>query len=177
MTEQAYTYRDGAGKCLNCGGLCDKRSTRCRPCSRNRAELVCPSCSETFPRAEFQTPAGNRKTYCKACDAKWFRNNRYKAKYDLSSADVDLILRLQDYRCAICGTLEEGRGYDYLHVDHDHTTGAVRGMLCFNCNSAIGRLSDSPKVLANAISYLTSGRDYRNSAAIEINGTAPPLSS
>ncbi|MEU2657333.1 endonuclease VII domain-containing protein [Streptomyces sp. NPDC007325] len=41
-----------------------------------------------------------------------------------------------------------------IHVDHRHGTGRVRGVLCFNCNSAIGKLGDDPDALRRAISYL-----------------------
>ncbi|WP_347878324.1 endonuclease VII domain-containing protein [Streptomyces sp. KS 21] len=41
-----------------------------------------------------------------------------------------------------------------VHVDHCHETGRVRGVLCFNCNSAIGKLGDDPDILRRAISYL-----------------------
>ncbi|MFG3348805.1 endonuclease VII domain-containing protein [Streptomyces sp. NPDC048018] len=41
-----------------------------------------------------------------------------------------------------------------VHVDHRHGTGRVRGVLCFNCNSAIGKLGDDPDVLRRAIAYL-----------------------
>ncbi|MGW4159353.1 endonuclease domain-containing protein [Streptomyces sp. NPDC004788] len=40
------------------------------------------------------------------------------------------------------------------HVDHCHETGRVRGVVCFNCNSAIGKLGDDPDVLRRAIAYL-----------------------
>src|SRR5262245_26645039 len=52
--------------------------------------------------------------------------------------------------CAICGSLER------LAVDHDHTTGAVRGALCSNCNVALGLFSDSVQRLESAIAYLRS---------------------
>ncbi|MFF3290030.1 endonuclease VII domain-containing protein [Streptomyces sp. NPDC003023] len=41
-----------------------------------------------------------------------------------------------------------------VHVDHCHRTGRVRGVLCFNCNSAIGKLGDDPDTLRRAIAYL-----------------------
>ncbi|MEU8542805.1 endonuclease VII domain-containing protein [Streptomyces sp. NPDC048717] len=41
-----------------------------------------------------------------------------------------------------------------VHVDHRHATGRVRGVLCFNCHSAIGKLGDDPDVLRRAIAYL-----------------------
>ncbi|WP_229687322.1 endonuclease VII domain-containing protein [Micromonospora parathelypteridis] len=50
--------------------------------------------------------------------------------------------------CAICG------GADPQHLDHDHRTGWVRGILCFNCNGGLGQFRDSPMRLARAITYL-----------------------
>ncbi|TDB77153.1 endonuclease VII domain-containing protein [Micromonospora sp. KC723] len=46
------------------------------------------------------------------------------------------------------------RGLDPQHLDHDHRTGWVRGILCFNCNGGLGQLRDSPTRLARAITYL-----------------------
>jgi Recombination endonuclease VII len=40
------------------------------------------------------------------------------------------------------------------HVDHDHQTGQVRGILCFNCNQALGNVHDDPAVLVQLITYL-----------------------
>ncbi|WP_229076470.1 endonuclease VII domain-containing protein [Actinoplanes sp. DH11] len=50
--------------------------------------------------------------------------------------------------CAVCGA------DDPQHVDHDHRTGWVRGILCFNCNGGLGQFRDDPVLLANAITYL-----------------------
>ena len=50
--------------------------------------------------------------------------------------------------CAICGAA------DAQHVDHDHRTGWLRGILCFNCNGGLGQFRDSADNLANAITYL-----------------------
>mgnify|MGYP001576209901 CR=1 FL=1 len=45
-----------------------------------------------------------------------------------------------------------------LHIDHNHTTGAVRGLLCTQCNVGVGMLKDSPAVLRAAANYLETGR-------------------
>ena len=57
----------------------------------------------------------------------------------------------QDGRCAICCATEA------RHIDHDHDTGQVRGMLCFRCNAALGQLDDSPDRLRRAADYLEAG--------------------
>jgi hypothetical protein len=55
--------------------------------------------------------------------------------------------------CAVCGRP------DPEHVDHDHATGVVRGVLCFNCNGGLGQFRDNPMFLAAAIEYLERRRD------------------
>ena len=59
----------------------------------------------------------------------------------------------QDGKCAICGGPPNGQ-YKKFHVDHDHATGTVRGLLCGTCNTGIGLLKDNTEILASAISYL-----------------------
>ena len=51
--------------------------------------------------------------------------------------------------CAICKTAPA------VHVDHDHATGAVRALLCFNCNGGLGQFKDDPAVLRAAAEYVT----------------------
>lgn len=58
----------------------------------------------------------------------------------------------QDYRCAIC--LADFTDNRTMHVDHCHSTGAVRGLLCSNCNQAIGLLQDNPEIIRSAADYV-----------------------
>jgi hypothetical protein len=62
-------------------------------------------------------------------------------------------------RCDICGAgLVEQNGRSMACLDHDHATGRVRGILCSNCNTALGLLHDDPVRLAEAIAYLEKHR-------------------
>ncbi len=61
----------------------------------------------------------------------------------------------QDGKCAICRIVPSRT----MAVDHCHDTGAIRGLLCSNCNTGIGLLRDNPEILARAIIYLAKGRD------------------
>ena len=71
-----------------------------------------------------------------------------KKKYGLTFESYFQILEKQNGRCAIC------RQPIKLHVDHDHRTGKVRGLLCSNCNMALGSFKDDIGILQNAITYL-----------------------
>ena len=93
--------------------------------------------------------------------AAWKRANKDKIRdtnmrllYGLTLVQYEAILKAQDGRCAICGTLRSGGIGRHLHIDHDHVTGKVRGLLCNACNKGIGFLGDSPAGLWAAEQYL-----------------------
>jgi len=77
------------------------------------------------------------------------RNYSLKRKYNITPEDYNTLYNKQQGKCAICGNSEE-----LLHVDHDHITGKVRGLLCLKCNRGIGFLNDDIKILQQAINYL-----------------------
>jgi len=77
------------------------------------------------------------------------RNNSLKRKYGITHDAYNMLYERQEGKCAICGNPE-----NLLHVDHNHTTGKVRGLLCNNCNGGIGFLNDDIKILEQAIKYL-----------------------
>lgn len=74
--------------------------------------------------------------------------------YGLTPEQYRLILTLQDGRCYICRVATGAR--KALAVDHSHTTGLVRGLLCGPCNQFIGRLGDDPEVGQRIRDYLLS---------------------
>jgi Recombination endonuclease VII len=90
---------------------------------------------------------------------KWYaRNREYVRKkaihrqYGLTPEAFDVLLQVQSGGCGICKTpLRCDRG---THVDHDHASGRVRGLLCHSCNLALGLLADSPNRLLAAADYL-----------------------
>jgi len=81
------------------------------------------------------------------------RARNYKSHFGITIADYDRMLASQGGRCAICKGASPVKG-KYFHVDHDHGTGAVRGLLCQPCNVAIGLLRDSPERCLSALMYL-----------------------
>jgi hypothetical protein len=61
--------------------------------------------------------------------------------------------------CKVCGCSMSlvGKSSESCHIDHDHKTGKVRGLLCRSCNLALGFTKDSPKILQRLIGYLRYG--------------------
>jgi len=72
----------------------------------------------------------------------------------MTQEDLDDLMVKQAGKCGICGT-DSPRGHgNKLVIDHDHKTGFHRGLLCSNCNTALGLFQDNPDILAAAIEYL-----------------------
>jgi hypothetical protein len=76
------------------------------------------------------------------------RNYHLKRRYGLTEAEVKALIEEQGGVCAVCWVEKPE------HVDHDHRTGKVRGILCFNCNGGLGQFKDDIDRLINAIAYL-----------------------
>ena len=97
-------------------------------------------------------------------------NNKQKARYELNPSERMTYNRLHKYgvtqetysklleaqqgRCAICGGSPSNTRNNCLHVDHDHETGAIRGLLCNNCNLMLGHARDKAENLRLAADYL-----------------------
>jgi hypothetical protein len=95
-----------------------------------------------------------------------------RASFGLSLEDYELMLAAQDGACAICKqpeTHKRNGKVKALAVDHDHATGKVRGLLCFDCNTAIGKMKDSPEILTSAIRYLERHTELSSSTSDERN--------
>jgi len=73
-------------------------------------------------------------------------------RYGITIKDYKQLEMAQGGRCAICGGPPSGRGR--LHLDHNHSTGRIRGLLCSTCNVGIGGLRDSTDLLMAAVEYL-----------------------
>jgi hypothetical protein len=82
------------------------------------------------------------------------RNRDYIRKYGITLELYNEIKEEQDNCCKICGTNESKVSKSRLFVDHCHTTGKVRGLLCHNCNSMLGLAKDNISILLDAAKYL-----------------------
>jgi hypothetical protein len=88
------------------------------------------------------------------------RDTKYRRYYGITHADYERMLAAQDGKCAICAKQESrfirrrAEQPRNLCVDHDHSTGEIRGLLCADCNVALGAMDDDPARLFAAIQYL-----------------------
>lgn len=82
------------------------------------------------------------------------RNKRLQSTYGISQSDYEQMLLDQGFCCKICGSKHQEKRGKRLHVDHCHTKGHVRGLLCTSCNTALGKLRDDVVRLKAAIKYL-----------------------
>lgn len=164
----------------------DGRQSYCRDCFasryRNKQEAAgklvrpadipddhkfCRTCRRVKPRSEFglrRSSAGDgRMSACKECRKVQSRAGHLKRQYDLTEQEVQAMREAQGGVCAICRTAAA------VHVDHDHQSGKVRGMLCFNCNAALGHLRDDPILFRRAVRYLAaSAASSRDEVAWEV---------
>lgn len=137
---------------------------------------VCKICGQELPIEQFLPDKKLKSGYrnvCKPCRTKqnreWYKKNGARGRrdswlwkidkfYGLTEEDFEKLLAEQDGVCAICGQPEthinrKSGIQTKLSVDHDHETGEVRGLLCRNCNWAIGKLS-TEDLLEKALEYV-----------------------
>lgn len=149
------------------------KGRKCRRCKNPFSEdietrKICPDCRGTCCQCGSAltaetTYAGNarRKQYfCKSCVSANVKRTRGNAGFDQKAYDIQRLYGLTPAQhtellnkasgcCQICKSTER------LHIDHDHTTGKVRGILCSSCNVGLGYFKDSPLLLLKANRYLT----------------------
>ena len=98
---------------------------------------TCKTCGKTLPNDMFYA----RQTECKTCFKVRVTRNQRLRLYGLTETQLDKVL--EPVACECCGSTNR------VAVDHDHKTGTVRGLLCVNCNTALGKLGDDvPRMLS-----------------------------
>ena len=142
----------------------------------------CPRCEQVKSRTEFYKNKGNGdgiSSRCAQCEREYLKDWQHKHRdrrsgyeqawrkrfpdalrkaqlrrdFGLSLPDYKALLVAQDNMCAICGA-----EMTKPHVDHDHTTGVVRGLLCVRCNFMLGYARDDRAILRAGIEYLRRSR-------------------
>jgi Recombination endonuclease VII len=135
----------------------------------------CPDCSTVKPMSEFVKNASAQSgwsAYCKPCHnargkaskdkVGGSRTYHLKRRYGITAEEADEMLSEQGGLCVICKVAPA------VHVDHDHETGAVRALLCFNCNGGLGQFKDDPNLL-HAAAYYVQFHTIRQQVQAEID--------
>jgi len=138
----------------------------------------CPDCGQVLPLGNFGLNSASKNghnSYCKPCHnargkrAKELvggeRTYHLRRRYGITAEEADVMLADQGGLCAIC------KSAPAAHVDHDHATGAVRALLCFNCNGGLGQFKDNPEAL-HAAAYYVAFHTSRQEIAAELQGAA-----
>jgi len=129
---------------------------------KDNKKSICKKCYKVYDKKRYDSDiVGQRERVKKYRESltqeqKYLtnRNTKLKRAYGLSHEQVEEMKRLQDYRCYTCGRLEIEAGSKGLVVDHNHTTGKIRKLLCSSCNTALGLLDENPKIFSSFIKYI-----------------------
>lgn len=117
-----------------CGHRYGARASTCPQC---RTHKTCKQCRRLRPLAEFHSnrlSSDGHQWTCKDCKSKIERERIY----GMTDEQFVILLADQGGLCALCDSAEPGGRSQTWHVDHDHVTGRVRGLLCFACNIQLG---------------------------------------
>jgi len=129
----------------------------------------CKLCAKEYRQQyhEINKERENRK------NKEWRNNNKKKVSglartrrlrmYGLTNREYDELLKSQNGKCAICGVPQLESNWSFC-VDHNHKTDKIRGLLCFNCNTMLGKVGDSVSILISAVEYLERNQGDNNAA-------------
>jgi Autographiviridae endonuclease VII len=119
----------------------------------------CKACNAAAARKRREDPSKRERE--KASLQKWRKNNpekvkaqRRKRNYGITQEQFDALIASQQNACAICRVGFSQSKINCPHVDHNHFTGKVRGLLCHNCNALLGHSKEDQNRLSAAIEYL-----------------------
>jgi Recombination endonuclease VII len=146
----------------------------------------CPRCQQVLSIDDFvrnRSSATGIGTYCRPCQrAKsaesiarvhgTTRHYHLMQRYGIGALEVEQMLEAQGWACLICSATLTAKT---AHVDHDHATGSIRGILCFNCNGGLGQFRDDVQCLRRAVTYLSEGAAALTAESANDDVTRSPL--
>lgn len=146
--------------CLRCR---EEKTFDLFPKNRRTKEGIgtyCLVCSADVVRARRQTEEGaqahrdSSKRWREANNER-HKDNNARWQYGVEHGTYDTMFTAQNGQCAICKTTEPGLGTKRFAIDHCHTSGRVRGLLCHRCNQGLGYFKDDAERIHRAIQYLS----------------------
>ena len=155
--DNVYVSKAGVRACRECLRQNTARWREINPTEKvGHSNLRKSHCPHGHPYDDVNTYHYNGGRQCKACtraNGKKHQDNigRFQ-RYGITKAEYEEMLVAQNNECAICR--KPLHGHKNAHIDHDHVSGNVRGVLCMSCNLSLGKFDDSPEILIAAAKYL-----------------------
>jgi hypothetical protein len=147
-----YTY--SGNHCKEC---CRKRAEKWNTLNKKRHIANVRAYNKKYHK---EHRAQIKQWYARVSKQPSFREDTYfrtiKRHYGISRQEYESLLATQGQGCAICS--RRSHSHKHLAVDHCHTSGKVRGLLCKDCNTALGLFQDDPSRLVRASWYLRKGK-------------------
>jgi hypothetical protein len=165
-------------QCIKCGEVKPLNEFTFHNRNKGQHRNFCHDCEKEWISKYHKTPHGKQKR------KEWVENNKEKileykklykhdalkqarlkvyhrtrwllVNFNMTVNDYMTMYEQQDGKCAICGTNEMNGKRKNFCIDHNHTTGKVRGLLCHNCNVSVGLMKESPELFNKAATYLRS---------------------
>lgn len=142
----------------------DKRCVRCKVVKPESSFTLRHRNSPRYIKKDYRFPA------CKECEKAYMSESKRRSysgspestrehnlrKYGITTEQWNTLLEEQGKVCKICKSPDPG-GRGRFHVDHNHRTGIIRGLLCHRCNTALGLAGDDVSILSKMIHYLNNG--------------------
>lgn len=146
---------NGMIHCCRCQNVFTKEHFNSRVYTKNgetKEQLICKEHNKKSIEVQKNKLRKNNNNFCQTSED-YTRDRYYRIKYNICLEDYDKILKSQNHCCAICRK-NESDFVRKLAVDHNHSNGKIRGLLCYNCNTALGKLQDDKNIIQCAINYL-----------------------
>jgi hypothetical protein len=141
--------------CTKCGEIKDEINFRIRTNLKRGYHSWCRECENIENRKKYIPRPPRIKTVLHKDEVKLKTKKRMlKYRYKLDYEDYIQMYNDQEGKCSICGDIKDLGGNGGLLVDHCHQTNEVRGLLCNNCNSGLGKFKDNEELLMRAIEYI-----------------------
>ena len=144
--ESIEAKTDGYKRCTVCGEQKHITKFAKHKLNSDGRAYTCKVCVREYQKEYNKRPCVRERTIIRS------KNNWLQTNYGLTIDDWNNMIQKQNGSCAICKTkLDKGKS---THVDHNHENGEIRGILCADCNWAIGLFRDDISIIGNAINYL-----------------------
>ncbi len=153
---------NAAKTCTKCGIEQDRSCFGKDKCKKDGLTPPCRTCRRIASRLYYSNNkekcnALNMRIYSKVKNTQKFQDARYanhiKRNYGITLEEYNDMFIEQGGRCAICGR-HQAEFTRRLLVDHNHETGVLRGLLCYNCNTGLGQFGDKLQLVKNTVKYL-----------------------